>query len=261
MTPATPDTFAFRIPMSLPSRLVARGLLGVLHFAGRLVCRVPIRRIGFDRVARLPQSIMVANHHSLIDTPCLFMSVARGRRNRTATVGGLDYFEARPEQPWYERVFRRVVIWFIRSSMNVMLIDRVGGEYSELDRIDAMIARGWSLVIFPEATRSRDGRIGRFRHGAAELARRNDLPVIPVRIDGTERILPPGVSWPRSAPLRMVAGEPLRADPEETAAAFTKRLIVAIEDLAGDPSRRPVEAPADATRISEAGSLVTERVG
>jgi|GEM_PF-798891 len=260
MTSTGPDTSAFRIPMPLPSRLVARGLLGFLHFAGRLVCRVPIRRRGFDSAARLPQSIMVANHHSLIDTPCLFMSVARGRRNRTATVGGLDYFAARPEQPWHERLFRRGVIWFIRSSMNVMLIDRIGGEYSELDRIDEMIAQGWSLVIFPEATRSRDGRIGRFRHGAAELARRNDLPVIPVRIDGTERILPPGVSWPRSAPLRMVAGEPLRAEPDETAAAFTKRLIIAIEALAEDPSRCP-EADSNGAAPGSDGSLVTERVG
>ena len=260
MTASGTDTSAFRIPMSRASRLVARGLLGFLHFAGRLVCRVPIRRIGFDRAARLPQSIMVANHHSLIDTPCLFMSVARSRRNRTATVGGLDYFEARPEHPWHERVFRRVVIWFIRSSMNVMLIDRVGGEYSELDRIDAMIAEGWSLVIFPEATRSRDGSIGRFRHGAAELARRNDLPVVPVRIEGTERILPPGVSWPQSAPLRMTAGEPLRAEAEETAAAFTKRLVVAIEDLA---TNRSVDAAGGsiAAVSDESPRMMPERVG
>lgn len=261
MTSTRPDTSAFRIPMSRPSRLVARALLGFLHLSGRLVCRVPIRRFGFERAARLPQSIMVANHHSLIDTPLLFMSVPRRRRDRTATVGGLDYFEARPEHPWHERIFRRGVIWFIRSSMNVMLIDRVGGEYSELDRIDAMIAEGWSLVIFPEATRSRDGRIGRFRHGAAELARRNDLPVVPVRIEGTERILPPGVSWPRSAPLRMVAGEPLHAESDETAAAFTKRLIVAIEGLSTDESRDEAEGPIAAVANAESTPLVTERVG
>ena len=221
----------FRIPMSVPSRVVARSLLNFLHFAGRFVCRVPIRRSGFDRINQMPQSIVVSNHHSLVDTPCLFMSIPGNRRNRTATVGGLDFFKAEPGQPWFERLFRGIVIWFIRSAMNVMLIDRVGGEYSELDRIDAMIAAGWSLVIFPEATRSRDGRLGRFRHGAAELARRNDLPVIPVRIEGTEYILPPGVWWPRSASLRMVAGEPMRAEADESAAAFTKRLATAIAEL------------------------------
>jgi 1-acyl-sn-glycerol-3-phosphate acyltransferase len=232
----------FRIPMSAPSRVVARSLLSFLHFAGRFVCRVPIRRSGFDRINEMPQSIVVSNHHSLVDTPCLFMSIPGSRRNRTATVGGLDFFKAEAGQPWFERLFRVAVIWFIRSAMNVMLIDRVGGEYSELDRIDAMIAAGWSLVIFPEATRSRDGRLGRFRHGAAELARRNDLPVIPVRIEGTERILPPGVWWPRSAPLRMIAGEPMRAAADESAAAFSKRLAAAIEGLSTSSESREAVA-------------------
>ena len=226
----------FRIPMPLLSRVVARSVLSFLHLAGRFVCRVPIRRSGFECIEEMPQSIVVANHHSLIDTPCLFMSIPASRRNRTATVGGLDFFKAESGQPWFERLFRRGVIWFIRSAMNVMLIDRVGGEYSELDRIDAMIAAGWSLVIFPEATRSRDGRPGRFRHGAAELARRNDLPVIPVRIEGTEYILPRGVWWPRATTLRMIAGEPMRAALDETATAFTRRLAVAIEELSTSPS-------------------------
>ncbi len=230
----------FRIPMPPLSRVVARSVLSFLHFAGRIVCRVPIRRSGFECVEEMPQSIVVSNHHSLIDTPLLFMSIPSNRRNRTATVGGLDFFKAESGQPWFERGFRKIVIWFIRSAMNVMLIDRVGGEYSELDRIDAMIAAGWSLVIFPEATRSRDGRPGRFRHGAAELARRNDLPVIPVRIEGTEHILPPGVWWPRAAPLRMIAGEPLRATPDETATAFTRRLAVAIERLSTSPATSEV---------------------
>ncbi len=237
----------FRIPMSVPSRVVARSLLSFLHFAGRFVCRVPIRRSGFDRINEMPQSIVVSNHHSLVDTPCLFMSIPGSRRNRTATVGGLDFFKAEAGQPWFERLFRGAVIWFIRSAMNVMLIDRVGGEYSELDRIDAMIAAGWSLVIFPEATRSRDGRLGRFRHGAAELARRNDLPVIPVRIEGTECILPPGVWWPRSAPLRMIAGEPMRAAVDESAAAFTKRLAAAIERLSTSSESREAVAAEELT--------------
>jgi hypothetical protein len=59
--------------------------------------------------------------------------------------------------------------------------------------------------------------------------------VIPVRIEGTEYILPPGVGWPRSAALRMIAGEPMRAAPDETAAAFTKRLAAAIEALSTSP--------------------------
>lgn len=203
----------------------------MLAWAIRLFCRIPIEVSNASEVARHRQSIVVSNHHSLFDTPLIFLSLPGGRRRFTATVGGLDFFAVRPEQPWFERLFRRVVIWFIRSAMNVLLIDRVGGEYSQLDRIDSMLGAGWSLVIFPEATRSRSGEMGRFRHGAAELARRHRLPVVPAHVSGTDRILPPGIRWPRSGRLQVVFGEALVPEPEESSASLTARLRDAISRL------------------------------
>ena len=225
------DAAGFGVPAPWPTRLLSRSLLRVLHDLGQIVCRVPIETEGFDVVDATTPSIVVANHHSLVDTPVIFMALSAARRRRTATVGGLDFFAARSGQPWPERLFRRVVIAFIRGAMNVLLIDREGGEYSHIDRIDAMLSAGWSLVIFPEATRSRTGRMGRFRHGAAELARRHDLPVVPVHIDGTQRVLPPGVRWPKPSTIRMQAGDPLRIGPDESIGDFTRRLRNAVESL------------------------------
>lgn len=236
------DPAGFGVPTGPFVRIVSRCLLRTLHAVGQIVCRVPIETIDFEHLAGDGQAIVVANHHSLVDTPVVFLALPGGRRRRTATVGGLDYFAARAAQPWWERLFRRTVIAFIRGSMNVLLIDREGGEYSHIDRIDSMLSAGWSLMIFPEATRSRSGRMGRFRHGAAELARRHDLPVVPVHIDGTQRVLPPGVRWPRPATIRLRAGEPLRVRPEESVGDFTRRLRAAVEAL-GDGN------PASATSI------------
>jgi len=228
------DAAGFGVPAPWPTRLLSRSLLRMLHDLGQVVCRVPIETEGFDVVDATTPSIVVANHHSLVDTPVIFMALSAARRRRTATVGGLDFFAARSGQPWHERLFRRVVIAFIRGAMNVLLIDREGGEYSHIDRIDAMLSAGWSLVIFPEATRSRTGRMGRFRHGAAELARRHDLPVVPVHIDGTQRVLPPGVRWPRPSTIRMRAGEPLRIGSDESIGDFTRRLRNAVESLGAE---------------------------
>ncbi len=225
------DAAGFGVPAPWATRMISGSLLRFLHDAGQIVCRVPIETDRFDLVNATTPSIVVANHHSLVDTPVVFMALSGTRRRRTATVGGLDYFAARSGQPWYERIFRRTVIAFIRGSMNVLLIDREGGEYSHIDRIDAMLAAGWSLVIFPEATRSRSGRMGRFRHGAAELARRHGLPVVPVHIDGTQRVLPPGVRWPKPGTIRMRAGEPLRIGADESIGDFTRRLRAAVEAL------------------------------
>ena len=231
------DIVGFRVPTSRPSRLLARGILWFLHDFGKIVCRVPIDVVGRENLERVDQSIVVANHNSLVDTPVIFMTLSPERRDHTATVGGRDYFTPMAGQPWWERFLRNVVIWFIRSAMNVLLIDRKGGEYSQIDRIGTMLDRGWSLVMFPEATRSRDGSMGRFRHGAAELARRHGVPVGPAHVAGTENVLPPGVRWPQPGRLRVTYGDALRPREDESAAAFTARLRDAVDELAPGQAR------------------------
>ena len=203
-----------------------------MHALGQPFCRVRIDVRNRGNLDIDGPVILAANHCSLVDTPVLYLALPRRLRRRTGTVGGLDYFEARDEQPWLERTFRRAVIWFIRSSMNVLLIDRVHGEYDRVDRLGDVLAQGWSLMIFPEATRSRNGRMGRFRHGASELAGRREVPVIPVHIDGTDRVLPPGVSWPKPGRIAIAVGTPIRRDEGESASAFTARIRVAIDELA-----------------------------
>ena len=227
-------------------RLVARGLLRSLHTIGQSVCRVRIETHNRERLEIDGPVIMAANHCSLIDTPVLYLSIPASLRRHTATVGGLDYFQALPGQPRLERWFRRAVIWFIRSSMSVLLIDRVQGEYDRVDRLGDVLSQGWSLMIFPEATRSRSGRMGRFRHGAAELAGRHDVSVIPVRIDGTDRVLPPGVGWPRSGRIVISIGEPIQRGADESASAFTARIRSEIEAL-GHPQACVEVAPLEST--------------
>jgi 1-acyl-sn-glycerol-3-phosphate acyltransferase len=68
--------------------------------------------------------------------------------------------------------------------------------------VDALIDDGWSLLIFAEGTRSRDGRIGRLRSGAAVLAAAHDRPIVPVHVTGTRAAMPVGQSWPRRRPGR-----------------------------------------------------------
>jgi 1-acyl-sn-glycerol-3-phosphate acyltransferase len=247
------DAAGFGVPAPWLIRVGAGAILRFLHGIGQIVCRVPIETEGFELVDVTTPSIVVANHHSLVDTPVVFMALSGARRWRTATVGGLDYFAARSEQPWHERLFRRVVIAFIRGSMNVLLIDREGGEYSHIDRIDAMLSAGWSLVIFPEATRSRTGRMGRFRHGAAELARRHGLPVLPVHIDGTQRVLPPGVRWPKPSTIRLRAGEPLHLGADESISDFTRRLRAAVEALGNESAVAALKTVEPSNMVESAG--------
>ena len=75
-----------------------------------------------------------------------------------------------------------------------------------LSEAAARIAAGTSVVIFPEGTRSRDGRLGEFKSGAMHLAIKAGVPVVPVAIGGTHRLLPEGSLLPRPGHVRVRAG-------------------------------------------------------
>ena len=76
---------------------------------------------------------------------------------------------------------------------------------------EGVLRDGNVLGIYPEGTRSRDGKIGTFRDGAALLALRSGAPVVPVAVSGTEQLWPRGALLPRrAARIHMVIGEPRR---------------------------------------------------
>jgi 1-acyl-sn-glycerol-3-phosphate acyltransferase len=61
--------------------------------------------------------------------------------------------------------------------------------------VDRLFDRRWNLVVFAEGTRSRDGRVGVLRPGAAVLAARHQRPIVPVHIAGTHAAMPIGSRW------------------------------------------------------------------
>ena len=71
------------------------------------------------------------------------------------------------------------------------------------------IADGKSILIFPEGTRSRDGRIGSFKPGIFIPTIDTGVPVIPIVIEGTDRILPPGGFRARPGKIRVAIGRPI----------------------------------------------------
>jgi 1-acyl-sn-glycerol-3-phosphate acyltransferase len=75
-----------------------------------------------------------------------------------------------------------------------------------------LIERGCSLVVWPEGHRSQDGRLRRFRNGAFYLARELDLPVIPVCMKGTSRVMPPGSRFLNPAPVDMILLTSMKPD-------------------------------------------------
>ena len=80
---------------------------------------------------------------------------------------------------------------------------------------DRMRAEQLTLVLFPEGTRSRDGRLGRFRRGAFALALETRAPLVPTAVDGGQRVYPPGAKRVRPGSITVRLGPPIRLEGAE----------------------------------------------
>jgi 1-acyl-sn-glycerol-3-phosphate acyltransferase len=90
-------------------------------------------------------------------------------------------------------------------------VDRAGARAAQatLEAALALLQQGQLFGIYPEGTRSPDGRLYRARPGVGWLAMNSGLPVIPVAMFGTDRVLPPGHSVPRLGKVRIKIGKPM----------------------------------------------------
>ena len=188
--------------------------------------------------------VFVANHSSHMDTPLILRALPRSWRRRTAVAAAADYFYTRA------LLARAVALAF-----NTVPVARKGetpepGE-TALDRV---LSQGWSLLVFAEGTRSRDGNVGRLRSGAALLATAHDLPIVPVYVAGTHATMPVGQGWPRRAgrrrhPVRVAFGPAFRpaADEHRTEVMEHVRLFLASQGASTTPDKRAAAARTSST--------------
>jgi 1-acyl-sn-glycerol-3-phosphate acyltransferase len=182
-------------------------------------------RDGIDRLTGLTDGpvIFAANHHSHLDTPVVLTSIPEPWRYKVFVGAAADYF------------FRTR----LTSAASALVIGAIPIERSKVTRRSAdqaasLIADGWSMLIFPEGGRSPDGWGQPFRGGAAYLSSRCGVPVVPLHIEGTARILRKGAKRPTPAQVRLTYGTPLHPGDGESAARYAERIERAVAELADE---------------------------
>ena len=108
-------------------------------------------------------------------------------QKKTAVGAARDYFF----DVWWRQAFTALVYAGFP-------IDRGRGGTSAIDKARELVDEGWSIVVFPEGTRSQDGHMQRFRHGASRLAIELGVGVVPIAIVGAYQAMPKGRFWPKA---------------------------------------------------------------
>ena len=186
------------------------------------------RWVGIDPLApdgSLPQRIYFANHQSNLDAPVIWASLPPILRRRTRPVAARDYWDARPLRRLIsKRIFRCVLIERKRVSRTA----------NPMVPMEAALAAGDSLIIFPEGTRSLDddGNMNSFKPGIFHLGRKfPHLQFVPVYLENLNRILPKGEYLPAPLLAAVTFGPVLKFDAGEGKAEFLSRARAALQKL------------------------------
>jgi 1-acyl-sn-glycerol-3-phosphate acyltransferase len=200
------------------------------HTMTRLVWRYckPFEVEGRERLKDLNHpAIFIGNHASHMDPSALFTALPERFRLRVAFGSAADrwFLKGRKgilKQPWY-----------LSLSMNGFPIQRGGGK-AALAYAEWLLDRRWSLVIFPEGTRSTTGKLAHFRHGVSILALAKSVPVVPIYMHGLRELRPKGSKEIGVGPVRVRIGDPIRFPVETEVAEATRRLYRVMERMRED---------------------------
>ncbi|QBI20664.1 1-acyl-sn-glycerol-3-phosphate acyltransferase [Egibacter rhizosphaerae] len=217
------DSSWARRPLARVGRMiVALGLMRFLIF----LHNAP-RAHGRDRLKGLQGPVLVAsNHASHLDTPIILQSLPRPLRGRTGVVAAADYFFK-----------NRFTGWFVCLCFATIPIERSGISEHTREQINGMVADGWSILLFPEGTRTRDGRMGRLKHGTAAMSIQYGLPIVPVYLTGTHESHGKGSKWPTPHRVHVYFGEPIPPRTDDDYRALTTELRERLELLAAEAGR------------------------
>ncbi len=170
----------------------------------RAFARVEVR--GVEHLAGLRGPVVFAsNHQSHLDTPVILAALPRRWRRRVAVAMAKEFFAAHfhPEgQPVGARLRSGLLYTLAACFFNAFpLPQREAGARRTLRYIGELVSDGWSVLIYPEGRRSDSEAVGRFQPGVGMIGSRLAVPVVPVRLDGVNRVL--RRTWKMARPGRV----------------------------------------------------------
>jgi long-chain acyl-CoA synthetase len=203
-----------------PLAVDARGwlqwpLFGLLD----LVVRTEVS--GLDRLEAIDQpALFVANHTSHLDTLVVLRALPDRWRRRMAVAAAQDYFFS-----------HALVGALVGLGVGAFPVARAGDGRPVVEHCARLRERGWSMMFFPEGTRSTTGQIGPLKHGAGLIALKLGLPIVPIRTRGLFEAMPKGRLLPRPGRASIQFGTPIDFGPSTPMPHVTASIAAALNAL------------------------------
>lgn len=160
-----------------------------------------------ERLPTQGPAIIVANHNSHMDVFALLSLFSLRRQGQVHPVAAADYF-----------LRNKWMAWFALNILNIIPVMRKGGDANPLARCEQALREGKTLILFPEGTRGEPGKLAPLKSGLWHLSQRFPVvPIIPVWLTGTERVMAKGNRIPLPLFIDVSIGGAMYADPDKRA--------------------------------------------
>ena len=225
-------------PWSIPVRLLRS--LFVEAILRPLVGLFLAPRVASAGVPRDGRFLIIANHVTALDGALVLYALPGPLRRRVAIMmSGEMLADFRSGRSY--SVAGRAAYWLLTALFNVFPLPRLQGFRQSFAHAGEALDRGYSVLIFPEGTRSQTGEMGPFRSGIGLLSAQAGVPVLPVALIGLEQIRAKGARWFRSGKIEIRIGAPVEWTESRSAAEWTAALEESLGELrSAEPEHQPV---------------------
>src|SRR5258706_857037 len=187
----------------------------------RIFARIPVAGIETLDAIKAPV-VFAPNHQSHMDVPAILTALPPRWRRRVAPAMATEFFDAHfhPQRHTFAKRFTSSLQYYLSVFFfNAFPIpQREAGARGALRYMGELAAAGYCVLIFPEGDRTHAGELHPFRPGVAMLAAHTRVPVVPLRIEGLQRLLHRSARWPSRGPVRIAFGAPRHLDCADPAA-------------------------------------------
>ena len=217
-------------------------LVRLLRNVSHRTCILPLAHVffrlhvdGTDHLHALDGPVVfAANHQSHFDTPVILNALSNRWRRTIAVAMWKEYFDAHflPEgHTLRDRLTTSTLYYLVAGFFNAFPLPQTEpGARQTLRYMGELATSGFSILIFPEGSRTERGEINQFQPGIGLIASKLHLPVVPVRLEGVNLVLHHTWRWPRRGDVRVTFGTPLTLEGDDYT-ALTRRVQDAVVGL------------------------------